>query len=178
MQIDPIATSTSTASTQTTCHCHVYHRDASKRSPRGADHSEGHVMGKKILCNIFPFSEPPPVLALPRYMGSIVGAPFPATPPPGTCFNFHSGRGGDPSPLDTPPPSPPPAQASPYPSSLFSYHTPDALRSSPEKCVALQSPGALWFTFLKRGWTASLSSCAPALRIALQDRGTRALGRV
>ena len=27
-------------------------------------------------------------------------------PPPGTCFNFHSGRGGDPSPLDPLPPSP------------------------------------------------------------------------
>ena len=22
-------------------------------------------------------------------------------PPPGTCFNFHSGRGGDPSPLSS-----------------------------------------------------------------------------
>ena len=44
----------------------------------------------------------------------------------GTCFNFHSGRGGDPSPpwtpspppLDPPPPlpppPPPPAQASPW----------------------------------------------------------------
>ena len=34
-----------------------------------------------------------------------VGASVPP-PPPGTCFNFHSSRGVDPSPLDPLPPSP------------------------------------------------------------------------